>query len=313
VRRAAVPIVAALSLAGLAGCGSGSRTGTAKPHFASLCVEAGLPLSGQGAAAGRGVLTGLRMQIPAAGLAVGGYRIRLCRTFDDGGGAGAVVADARQAAEDVRTIAYVGELSGSLAGLADAVLAQAGIALITPSGPVPAPVGLTTPGTPAAPPARRTVLYLLPSARTQSDAVGYVRSVHACGARRRGRPACTVISASSAPLCTGIVTSRAGVPPRFCVLAGPNLASGWASPAVAYGDSAGQLLVASLRAVAADGKDVADRATVLAALSRANLKGGPIGAIRFDSQGGIEADDFSAYTVGADGALALSSLNFHTH
>lgn len=281
----------------------------AKRHFASLCIDAGLPLSGADGAAGRGVLAGLRMQIPAVGLIIGGYRIRLCHAFDDRAG---VVRNARRASETVLTIAYVGELSGSQASVADTLLAQAGIALITPSGPAPAAAASPT-GSPPAPVAPRpTVLYLLPAARTQADAVTELRSQRGCDMRRRGKLACTVFSPAAAPLCTGIAAASSRAPRRYCVVAGPDLASGWASPAVAYGKSAGQLLVSSLRAIAARGRDVADRATVLDALAHANLRNTPIGAIRFDSQGGMEADSFTAYTVEPDGRLILSHM-LRTH
>lgn len=294
MRRAAVPLVAALAMTTLAGCGSGSA-GTTQRHFSFLCVAVGLPLSGRQGSAGRGVLTGLRRQIPTAGLKVGGYRIRLCRAED---GAAGVVSDATAAAEDVRTIAYVGELSADAASMAEAVLGQAGIALITPSGAQRS----TLP--------HASALYLLPAARTQAEAVAVVRARHGCARRRRGTRVCSVISSITAPLCTGIAASVAAAA-RLCVLAGPDL-SGGPSPAVAYGDSIGQLLVLSLRAIARGGGDVADRRSVLAGLLGANLRTSPIGAIRFDRQGAMESDLFTAYTVRRDGGLVLPR-SFRTH
>ncbi len=307
MRPAAVGLAAALLIAGLAGCGSGS-SGATERHFASLCVDAGLPLSGPEKAAGEGVLAGLRSQVPRTGLRIGGYRVRLCQVFDDAKG---VVTHVRQAAESVRTIAYVGELSAGRAGMAETVLAQAGIALITPTGPVPTPV--TGPPVASAT-TRSTALYLLPSTRTQADAVAALRKIHDCARRRGGRPRCSVVSSQTAPLCTGIAPTGASAAPRFCVLAGPDLSngSGWSSPAVAYGDSAGRLLVASLRASAAHGRDVADRAVVLGALSRADLSRSPIGALRFDSAGGMEANLFAAYTVTRGGRIVLSQ-SLHAH
>jgi hypothetical protein len=311
VRRAAVPIVAALLLTGIAGCGSGAVRSTAR-HAASLCVDAGLPLSGRDGAAGRAVLAGLRMRIPPAGLSIGGYRIRLCRVFNDAASAQAVVADARLAAEKQSTIAYVGELSGSRAAVADAVLAEADIALITPSGPAPAPArpSVATPAAPA--PARHTALYLLPSTRSQADAVSAISSAHSCSRRRRRRPVCSVFSPPEAPLCTGIAATAPSSTQRLCVLAGPDLSADWTTPARAYGDSAGQLLASSLNSLTQDGEDIANRSSVLHGLSHANLGTSPIGAIRFDAAGGIEADLFTAYTVSGDGALGLSQ-QIHTH
>jgi ABC-type branched-subunit amino acid transport system substrate-binding protein len=319
VRRAAVPTVAVLLLTGLAGCGAGSA-GTNPRHFSSLCIDVGLPLSGHQAGAGQAFLAGLRRVIPATGLSLGGYRIGLCHIDDDA--VGGVVNHATAAAEDVQTIAYVGELSAGDATLAEAVLAPAGIALVTPSGPAPAPnagtldgagVGALDGAAPRAAPMRSTALYLLPSARTQADAMAHVRATAAgCTHRLPGQPTCTLIDAASAPLCTGIAPSDGEVA-RLCVLAGPDFYA-WPSPAVAYGDSAAQLLVSTLRTVARRGGDVADRATLLSALSRTNLTTSPLGVIRFDAKGGMEADLFTAYTVKRDGGLAKSvSELFRTH
>jgi hypothetical protein len=312
-----VATLAALLITGLAGCGAGSA-GTSTRHFSSLCVDTGLPTSGPQAGAGRAVLAGLRRIIPAAGLSVGGYRIRLCQSFDD---AAAVIAHATAAAEDPRTIAYVGELSSADAQVAEAALGQAGIALVTPSGPASAPApgvgvgvgvagGFGVAGATRLTSPRSTALYLLPSARTQADAVAYARSQAGCDRTSGGRPTCLLIAPASAPLCTGITPSSADVA-RLCVLAGPDFYA-WPSPAVAYGDSAGQLLLSTLMTIARRGGDVADRTTVLSALSRANLTTSPLGAIRFDAQGGMEADLFTAYTVRSDGGLMLAHL-FRTH
>ena len=312
MRRSAVALLAALLITGLAGCGSGSPSAATR-HVASLCVDAGLPLHGSQRAAAEGFLSGFKSQLPEAGLTIGGYRIRLCRVYDDGAD---IVTHARQAAESADTIAYVGELSPSQAGVAEAVLAQAGIALITPTGPLPAPSAASVTGVaaPAAPsPPRSTALYLLPSVRTQSDSVAELRKSDDCTRHPGSRAACTVVSSTTTPLCTGIPPVIATTP-RFCVLAGPDLSdrAGWTSPAVAYGDSAGRLLVASLRAIAARGDDVAERTTLLRTLSQANIGTSPIGAIRFDPAGGMEADLFTAYTVRDDGQLVPSG-SFRAH
>jgi hypothetical protein len=314
VRRAAVPgrtvlLVAAVCL--LASCGAGTADRAARPHFSLLCVDVGLPLTGPEAAAGQGLLIGLEMQIPSAGVTIGGYHVRLCQVRDLAAaatrGPGGVVAGARAADGDLHTIAYFGELSGDDAETAEAVLAQAGIPLVTPSGPVAVPaVG----GIIGDVPLHSTALYLLPSEATQTDAVQDVRAARGCVTLRHRRPLCTVLDPGTAPLCTGISAVKRPTK-RFCVTAGPDL-SRFASPAVAYGATAGELLLAALRAVAHGGGDVADRATVLSTLRRARLGVSPIGAVRFDSQGAMEADEFSVYTVESDGRLVLSKT-FRTH
>jgi hypothetical protein len=117
-----------------------------------------------------------------------------------------------------------------------------------------------------------------------------------------------------APLCTGI-PAASGFTPRYCVMGGPDLAlPSWSSPAQAYGDVAAKLLVSDLHQVVAAGRDIADRSTVLGTLLRSQLSArqSPIGPARFDSQGAMEADEFTAYSVTPDGGLMLSRT-FNTH
>jgi hypothetical protein len=314
--------VATVTALGLTGCGSSSRAHAVRPPVSKLCVDVSVPLSGRWAAVGRALVTGIRMQIPVGGLSLGAYRVRLCDIRDDAASgrrssAEAALANATQAAAALNTIADIGELSATDAQTAEAVLAPAGIALLTPSGPVPrASVAPAAPAAPAAAaPVHNTALYLLPSVATELDAVSRVGDWHDCSRRRRGVDLCTVlgpVGPAQAPLCTGISeTSLLAL--RYCVMGGPDLA-GWVSPAQAYGDAAAKLLVSDLRQVVAGGRDIADRDTVLGTLRRARLGAGqsPIGPVRFDDEGAMEADEFSAYIVQPDGGL-VHTRTFRAH
>ncbi len=322
--RPAVLVAATLLLAttlGLAGCGSSRGAGALSPHVATLCVDASVPLTGPHAAVGRGLVAGIRMQLPVGGLKIGAYRVALCGLWNDAptrrrSATQAALANATLAAGALDTIAEIGELTGADAQTAEAVLAPAGIPLLTPSGPIP-----STSATPvlASAPAQlhETALYLLPSAATEADAVSRVEHWNDCTERRHGVNLCTVygpVGRHVEPLCTGLPETTSFMP-RFCVMGGPNLAlPSWPSPAEAYGDAAAKLLISDLRQVARAGRDIADRSTVLSTLRRSRLSASqsPIGAARFDSQGAMEADEFTAYSVAPDGGLSLTRT-FRTH
>lgn len=302
--------------AGLSGCGGAQlrHAGARVPD--TVCVDVSLPLRGVDGAAGRGVLAGVRQAIPATGLSIGGARLRICRVLDSSAGDAAVAAAQARIAADPRTVAVVGALDASQAARADLLLAAGGIALITPSGsdaaPAPAPVADATADSlqDASALSTSTTLALLPSLSRQRAAARAAGALHGCGARRRLRPLCSVLAPGAPPLCTGISPRRQG-PARFCVMAGPNL-SGWPTPALAYGRTAGAIVRTALDAVAASGGEVTRRSAVLAALRQGVVRGTPIGTVRFNASGAITGDEFTAYAVSAGGHLsALESFRAH--
>jgi hypothetical protein len=327
--RAAGTIAAVLVAVGvLAGCGA-TRHSARTPPISTLCVDVNLPLGGgdgaspAAAQAAHALLTGVEMQIPTAGLRIGPYRVRLCQVRDDAPNHDLPAADmitlaARRAAANVHTIAVIGELTATDAEIADVPLAAAGIPLITPSGPPPngavtagaAPAGAAV-ASAVPPPEHPTTFYLMPSVSTQAAAVREVTLVHDCRSTGRSPAACTVTGVENPPLCTGLRAAPARQV-RYCVLAGTEQLANWSSPALAYGESAGRLLVATLETAAGAGADIADRAVLLHRLLTSRLVQSPIGPIRFDAEGGIVADEFALFSVDSHGESLLLQT-FRTH
>jgi hypothetical protein len=306
--------LAAVALA-LGGCGSTAVRHAGIP-VSYLCIAVGLPTSGTDSVTGRAALTGLEEEFPAGGIHVDGYRIRLCNVGYRAGRSPmspvqALLRNVVRAASNKLTIAYVGALSGAQANDADAVLAQAGIALITPSGPVPdtsAPTRRTGSGQAATAP--RTAFSLLPSESSQGQARVEIELTRGCEkALPRRAPNCEVITGE--PLCSGFAALSRPRPQRLCVLAGPDLSS-FSSPAVAYGEGAGTVLRDALMEVGAGSGDIASRGAILRALTHEDLKQSPIGPIHFDRTGEIMTDTYTVYTVEQDGRL-VGSQSFPLH
>ncbi|WP_249009955.1 hypothetical protein [Conexibacter sp. DBS9H8] len=335
LRAAAVRVVGTIAVATaavamLAGCGA-TQHSARTPPISTLCVDVDLPLAGGDGAspaagrAARGFLTGVEMQIPSAGLRIGAYRVRLCAVHDDApvgdlASAEVITLAARHAAANVHTIAVIGELNATDAEIADVPLAAAGIPLITPSGPLasasaagaaPAPSGAG--GIAAAVPLspHPTTFYLMPSVATQAAAVREVALLHDCRSTRRVHAGCTVSGVENPPLCTGLGSASPRLV-RYCVLAGTGQLANWSTPALAYGESAGRLLVATLETAAGAGANIADRSVLVRRLLTSRLVQSPIGPVRFDARGGIVADEFAVFSVDDRGRSTLLQT-FRTH
>ncbi|HET9074243.1 MAG TPA: hypothetical protein VFN48_06660 [Solirubrobacteraceae bacterium] len=329
MRRAAV--LAAAVVAGLvAGCGGGGSA--AVPHRpARLCVDVGLAPHGAAAAASQELLAGLRSEIPPAGVRLGGSEIGLCRILDDGTSLPLALAHARSAARDPATVAYLGELFGARAAAVETMLAPAGLALLSPSGRIRATAGAgadaiaadsaasseagvdgVAPGTRGGPENPFPTLFsLAPSDRLQVRARRALALARHCGPHRRARTLCVVLGPAAAPLCTpGPALRPLAAPTALCVLAGVDLA-GRRSPAYAYGEALGQVLLAAARAAAVPGA-VLSRSALLQGLSGLDLRASAIGRVRFTPTGADPADLYSVYTVGTDGHLSLSET-FRAH
>lgn len=110
LRRSGLAAAAAILLAVVAGCGSGSD------GDAELTVYLSAPRTGPTAADARGIAAGARIAIEDAGSEAGGTPVRL-EVLDgpvDGSAAATAAANARTATEDSSAIAYIGEVdSGS--------------------------------------------------------------------------------------------------------------------------------------------------------------------------------------------------------
>ncbi len=135
-------VVAAL----LAGCGGGS-TGGVKVSGKQLVIYSSLPLQGQSRQESLDIVDAERMALAKAGGKAGDYMVRLV-SLDASKGAdgewdpGKISANARTAAQDRRTIAYIGELDAGASAVSIPILNQATILEVSPGD---SQTGLTRP------------------------------------------------------------------------------------------------------------------------------------------------------------------------
>ncbi len=202
----------------MVGCG---ETSEPQAPEGSLTVYVSAPAHGAAARAGRGVLAGARRALRDAGGRAGERRIRLValtanRVGDDDWDPGTVEANAKRAAEDPRSVAYIGEVERGGSAVSLPRTNQADLLQVSPAD------GLTSltrppPGRPRAGPARyypserRSFLRLVPSdLEISRTMVGLARGVP-------GRRIALVETADFAQReLGGVLTAglrRAGTPP----------------------------------------------------------------------------------------------------
>lgn len=194
MRRATLLSLAALSLAVLAlatGCGDDSEQSTRVPGD-TLAIYASLPAHGPDADAGRAVEAGMRRALKDAGGRTAGKRIRFVRLpstrpGDERWDPGTVEANAERAADDRRTIAYLGELDQGATAVSLPVTNREGIAQVSPADGLTS-LTRTPPGRPRAgperyyPDGRRTFVRLVPPDLDAAREI--VRSLRARGSQR---------------------------------------------------------------------------------------------------------------------------------
>jgi branched-chain amino acid transport system substrate-binding protein len=172
-RAALVAFTALLAaLVPLTGCGSSSE------GDARLTIYVSAPLSGPRAADGRDVADGARLALADAGGEAGGVEVRL-RELDDAGAGGweeaRTGANARRAAQDSTSIAYVGELDSGASRTSIPITNEAGILQVSP-GSGAEDLTREEPGTSGVPPLQstgeRTFGRVIPSDRAQGEAAG---------------------------------------------------------------------------------------------------------------------------------------------
>jgi len=170
VRRASLLTLAVLTTA-FAACGDGSDP-VNRVKGDAVTVYASLPAHGEAADAGRATERGMRRALAEAKGRAGGRDVRLVvlsstRPSDERWDPGTVEANAERAVDDVKTIAYVGELDQGGSAVSLPVTNRAGILQVSPAD------GLTSltrrpPGRPRAGPERyypegeRTFVRLVP-------------------------------------------------------------------------------------------------------------------------------------------------------
>ena len=167
-------------------------TGDAQQIQGTLTVYSSLPLSGAAKPQSQAIVRGARLALEEAGGTAGGHPVRYVSRNDATRRAGSWVpekaaANARVAAQDPSTIAYLGEFNSGATAISLPILNEAGIPQISPSNTA---IGLTRsgpgaqPGEPAKyyPTGLRTYFRLLPNDGVQAAALA--GAMRAGGCRR---------------------------------------------------------------------------------------------------------------------------------
>jgi branched-chain amino acid transport system substrate-binding protein len=175
VRRAAALVVVAL--APLAGCGGGNAAST-RITSDTLTIYTGLPLRGHRADEGRAVLRGEKLALQDAGGHVDNLTIGLIALDDTNTNTGdwdpgRVAENARQAAENPTTIAYIGDLNSGATAVSVPITNEIGVLQVSPLSSY---TGLTQPadkGEPDKyyPSGKRTFARLVPTGAEEAGAL----------------------------------------------------------------------------------------------------------------------------------------------
>ena len=140
-------LAAALSF-GVAACGDddeGGSAGGGDSGSTSLTIYSSLPLQGDSRPQSQSVVNGMKLALEEAGGKVGNFTIKY-QSLDDATPAtgkwepGQVSANARKAAQDKSTIAYLGEFNSGASAISIPVINEAGVLQVSPSNTY---VGLT--------------------------------------------------------------------------------------------------------------------------------------------------------------------------
>jgi branched-chain amino acid transport system substrate-binding protein len=137
MRRPALGCALAAALA-VGGCGGGDQPKPPVVPGRVLHVYTSLPFQGDLAGRARDSYDAERLALAEAGARAGRYRVRLVPLDDSTLDAGRwdpnqVIANARRATQDPRTIAYIGELDTGASAVSIPVLNQKGIAQVSPA------------------------------------------------------------------------------------------------------------------------------------------------------------------------------------
>ncbi len=152
VRTLIIAVAVAVSATFVAACGSSDKSSTSTSSGStgsnSLTIYSSLPLQGDSRPQSQAVVNGEKIALDEAGGKVGPYAIKYTSLDDSTAAAGkwdpgAVSNNARKAAQDKSTIAYLGEFNSGASAISIPILNQAGILQISPSNTY---VGLTREG-----------------------------------------------------------------------------------------------------------------------------------------------------------------------
>jgi branched-chain amino acid transport system substrate-binding protein len=134
---------------GVAACGSSNKSssssGSGSTGSTTLSIYSSLPLQGDSRPQSEAVVNGEKLALQEHGGKVGKYTIKYVSLDDSTAAAGkwdpgATSSDARKAAQDKSTIAYLGEFNSGASAISIPILNEAGILQISPSNTA---VGLT--------------------------------------------------------------------------------------------------------------------------------------------------------------------------
>jgi branched-chain amino acid transport system substrate-binding protein len=130
----------------LAGCGGVGVSGGCEATGNQLAVYSSLPLQGPAAASSAEIVDGERLALSQAGGHVGKFRVGYVSLDDANPQSGkldpeATSTNAKTAAQDTSTIAYLGELGSAATAVSLPLINAAGILQVSPSSPY---IGLTS-------------------------------------------------------------------------------------------------------------------------------------------------------------------------
>jgi branched-chain amino acid transport system substrate-binding protein len=181
--------VAVLLAALVAGCGGSSSSG-GKVSGSTLTIYSSLPLQGASRVQGAATVNGAKLALKQVGGKVGKYNVKYVSLDDSTAAAGKwdpgqTSTNARKAASDKTTIAYIGEFNSGASAISIPILNRAGIGQISPSNTA---VGLTSsvagasPGEPAKyyPTGKRTYVRVVPKDTVQGAADASILKADGC-------------------------------------------------------------------------------------------------------------------------------------
>ena len=130
----------------VAGCGGVGVSGASEVTGNQLAVYSSLPLQGPTGAISQQIVNGERLALAYAGGQVGPFKVSFVSLDDSNPASGAIdpgvtASDAKTAAQDTNTIAYLGEYSSAATAVSLPLINAAGILQISPASPY---VGLTS-------------------------------------------------------------------------------------------------------------------------------------------------------------------------
>jgi branched-chain amino acid transport system substrate-binding protein len=131
----------------LAGCGGvGVSSGASSALGSQLAIYSSLPLQGQSAGVSEEIVDGEKLALSDAGGRIGRFKISYVSLDDSNPKSGqwdpgVTATDAKTAAQDTSTIAYLGEYNSAATAISLPLINAAGIAQVSPESPY---VGLTS-------------------------------------------------------------------------------------------------------------------------------------------------------------------------